>query len=95
MNLRDMLEKAGIASSLANLAIDAIAEKVNSEIEDKYVDASAKALVEKDRADDLQRQLDKVLVELRAAETERDMATMRERALILKVEFLEKKNSGK
>jgi hypothetical protein len=89
MSLRDMLEKAGIASSLANLALDAIAEKINRELEEKYVDACAKALIEKGRADDLRRQLDAALVELRVAEAERDTATSSAQALRSKVEFLE------
>lgn len=38
MNLRDILEKAGIATGLADMAISAIADKVNRELEAKLVE---------------------------------------------------------
>jgi uncharacterized coiled-coil DUF342 family protein len=38
MNLKDVLEKAGIAAGLADLAISAIADKVNRELEAKIVE---------------------------------------------------------
>jgi hypothetical protein len=42
MNLREILEKAGIASGLATMAIDAIAEKVNRDLERQLAETQTK-----------------------------------------------------
>jgi len=58
MSWKEALEKSGLAASIAEIAVKAISDKVNKEVEEKYLDACAKLFLEHDRVDDLESQIE-------------------------------------
>jgi hypothetical protein len=70
-NLKEICGKAGVGVGLAEMAIDAIAAKINKELEEAVAEARLEKLRDEDRVRSLRALLDEAEIKIKNLEDER------------------------
>jgi hypothetical protein len=70
-NLKEIFGKAGVGVGLAEMAIDAIAAKINKELEEAVAEARLEKLRDEDRVRSLRALLDEAEIKIKNLEDER------------------------
>jgi hypothetical protein len=70
-NLKEIFSKAGVGVGLAEMAIDAIAAKINKELEEAVAEARLEKLRDEDRVRSLRALLDEAEIKIKNLEDER------------------------